>query len=1086
MKSSVLFLFLLFATTVSSQVTLPAYRNGSWWLINNEKNIELPKGIEYIGLFDSKNRALFIQQNKYGIIDQNGQTILEPKYRSISSFGFGLFNCIDSVKNVLLDVESGKEILNNCNVISDLNENYLLVEQDSSNFLIHKASKQIFVYPDSLEFETSYLNTILINLADGHSVFHHANGTKYPVSNDSIDYTRNYIIIKQQNEVIFITGKKEITLNPKISKISVYNNQLSYFDGKNAHLINLETNSEILKLPYHQIHEAYFGGYFVTLNESTGWINDKFQLKIPVKYDYISRLSNGYEVHKDGMSGWIDSNFQMKLPCEFNYFSSQGNFITVSSMVGTRGLFSNLTNKMLFAPIYDKISINNNLIKAYVGNKIRIVELSPEHRILKDLVLDNAVTALQSNSSDHKYRFDKRVLPLGWYYERTDLYDSNQNLTGYKYLWGLKNESDSMLISARLKQPVFVPNMPFSIFSKGLEIYSICDDSEVRSNVYEMRSHETGKLMNDLEVVQLDTIDCYTRSFMRFETTDGYKLWYDSDSIVDINHINTGSAEFLEFCVGGKPIYLTEKEKESVSINHYSLNGNNRSYSCEDRLTKKYFSQVKYEGAKWNYLNREGQKMFAEDFEFANPFYKETAIARRKSGQGVVNKDTIIIPFKFSDIRRIPQFNDTVFMVTLPHHKRQYLDSNAELQANANSFVRSIGDLVVVNKNKKYAVLKNGEFLAEELDNVSLIDDHSYYVRRGKIFDVNNDNTLFEISYKPEKFVGDDFVVVQKAAKNGLVNYNNEILIPIASQEIEEMGSFIVQTVVKKVIVYSSQLTLLYESEPGEFVYVDPFTNQFAVIVNGKVSIYNHLGERILKFSQPDQSAILAFQNGLLVSKESIFNATTKFEIPKNSKIDLLDSGFIAVYDGITSIVFFNSLSAPVMEQSGKNCRYLGEDVFSFNTKKGILLRNNDVSILLGSNSIIKSHFNDGMCLVQVNKEYIFYTSDLKNAFNRSFIDAMPFFNQMCTVRDKEGWTIMDHNGILKSYPSFNKIIQVSRNLFETIEKTTYGLYDSHGKELIPPIYEKITIVTPEIIQVIKNGEIGYLSINGNALFAID
>ena len=84
------------------------------------------------------------------------------------------------------------------------------------------------------------------------------------------------------------------------------------------------------------------------------------------------------------------------------------------------------------------------------------------------------------------------------------------------------------------------------------------------------------------------------------------------------------------------------------------------------------------------------------------------------------------------------------------------------------------------------------------------------------------------------------------------------------------------------------------------------------------------------------------------------------------------------------------------------------------------------------------------------------------------------------------GWTIIDRKGNQNSYPSFNEIKQYGKGMFVAAKKPTYGVYDNHGNELLAPIYEKVQFISHEIIQVVKQGEIGYYRIDGTPVFEIE
>lgn len=1090
MKIVVLYIVVVVNSLVFSQVTLPAYKNGTWWLIQGNKHTEMPKGIDFIGIFDSKNKALFIKNNKYGILDIKGNIVLSPDFLTIESYGSGIFYCVDSSTNMLLDIESGEKIMIDNLKVMDLNKMYLHVQQDSLQYIIYKESKKISVYPESFIVKRSYLNTVLIKVDSTDLIFHHFNGKDFQTNEYSIDYTSKYILLRNEHENLLITENNEFPFSAAISNVEVYSNYLSYYDGKFAHLLSLETNEEILKLPYHSIQPSYFGGYFVSKDQSVGWVNENLQLKIPIKYDYINKINSTYEVHKSGYTGLYDSLFRVKIPCEFSHFVSKGDFIKVYSLVNTIGVFSNITNRMLLTPIYDQVLIEKDFLKAYNGNKIRMLELSRRHKILTDYILDNAITAKQAiNPKDRNYNYDTRLLSLGWFLESKEIIDTVKSISYYKHFWGLKNENDSVLLPAKYKLPVYIPNMPFSLIPQNKVQYNMITGQTDKKQFYQMKSHLNGKTLNDLKVIYLDTMDCYKRKFVRFETTDGHRIWYKKDSIVTINYIENSDNAILRYCRGGKAEF-TESTTETIQLNQYNLH-NTLSFELSyfDPMTSTQLYYVQFKNAKWNFLNSEGQNLFKDNFEFVEAFYKNTALVKSKTGWGVVSKDSLIIPMKFAEIKRLPQFKDTVFCVKLNHSGSRYLNNTTELIKDKFNYIRTIDDLDLLKINEKYTVQKNGNNIVEGLSNASLLDDNYYFTRKSKEYHVSDENgeEVFTSKNKPKKVLNDNFLLVVKSGKNALVNNSDAILIPFAKQEITQIGDFIESRILNSVAVYNKELKILYTTKSDEKIFIDKFTSQFAVSSKNKISIYDNNGKLVSKFKQLTLSPIILFQNGLFISKDCLFNETDSLNISKEAKIIYLENGYLGIENGNSSTkVYSNSIKENFLLLDGKNCKYLGENVFCFTNKKGLFLKNKEKELKIGTYAKVVGSFKDGFCLVTYKDASYFYTPELKIAFNRSFEDATSFNNHFATIKEKEGWTIIDQMGILQSIPNFNRIEQLTKNIFETTNKSTYGLYDMHGNEIVAPIYERITIITQDIIQVMKNGEIGYFNAKGIVVFDIE
>jgi len=66
--------------------------------------------------------------------------------------------------------------------------------------------------------------------------------------------------------------------------------------------------------------------------------------------------------------------------------------------------------------------------------------------------------------------------------------------------------------------------------------------------------------------------------------------------------------------------------------------------------------------------------------------------------------------------------------------------------------------------------------------------------------------------------------------------------------------------------------------------------------------------------------------------------------------------------------------------------------------------------------------------------------------------------------------------------PVFDELKSVGCNTFETNSQPLYGIYEASGTEVLPPIYQKITILSENVIQGIFEGEIQYFDRSGKQL----
>lgn len=66
--------------------------------------------------------------------------------------------------------------------------------------------------------------------------------------------------------------------------------------------------------------------------------------------------------------------------------------------------------------------------------------------------------------------------------------------------------------------------------------------------------------------------------------------------------------------------------------------------------------------------------------------------------------------------------------------------------------------------------------------------------------------------------------------------------------------------------------------------------------------------------------------------------------------------------------------------------------------------------------------------------------------------------------------------------PGFEKIKPLSKTIFSTNGQPLFGLFDSHGNELISVEFQQLNFLRNNIIQGRKDGDIFYFNLNGEPI----
>lgn len=1053
--------------------TLPGFKNGSWWIISNGKANKLPASISYLGNFDEFGTAEFIENNRYGIIRSDENIVLAPTLFSISAIGKGLFECVDSLRTFIFDVKTNEITFQNVTEIITLNSAYSIIHQDTTASILFLENRTVFPYSDTIAVLSSNWNTVFLKENDSLHVFFTPNGQKHVIPSKNVELFTDKLIYTIDNLTTLITARftRSFSQNPQLN---ILPNYISFYENGKAHLLNMETGNVEISAPFEQISPTNFGGYYVRTNGKTGWVNNSGVLKIPVKYDNIYQSGDNYVVVNAELNGFYNKDFKLVLPATFYSYTIKGNFVFTTSILGYQGLYSMIQNKSILEDKYSIIYVNNSIVKAYYGKNIRVLGLSERHTIQSDIILENAITVKQANFSpyDPNYRYDKRLLSLGWFFSEME---SNSK---QKYVWGLKNEQDSVILPPRFKAPVFIPNRSFSLIKER-------DESNSYPANYSMRNFSNGKKINNLVVIGIDTVDCSFRSYARMYTSDGYKILLPDNTVKSVKYIGCNYGKFVPYCIAENVEYSNKATEEFVAINQYLSNGFFRNTNINWYRRKIKYDYQKFTDGKWNYLDSLGNDLFAESFQFAEEFFLNRAIVKKNDKWGVISKDSVMIPFLFSEVKRIPNLGDSIFLVKKNSSGMILLDETTKNLGANFSIVKSKGALTVISKNNKNEIYRNNQLENTTSSNFILLGYNEYTFREKKeyrIFDAGNE--VGTSIFKPKKVIG-QLLLIEDKSKLGLAYLNGETLFSPDKYTFEAIGIFILKKGKYSNEVLSNEGNKIIQFSDEQQIFIDPITNTIALIKNNKIQLFDQNGNLVETIKSKFTDHISDYYAGCFFSPSHIQSTSKTLLLSKDISYKLFENGYFAVFSIDNQVDMYKNGLEKVFSCTTKRITEIGNGIFAYQTREGLIIRNDNHEKHFPILTTVEQKFSDGFCLLRANKVVFYIDTLFENPFYRTFLDATSFKNGNTTVKLASGWTILNKSGDLMSYPSFDKINQLGYGLFETPKKAIYGVIDGNGQEIVPCQYEKVEVLSMGIIKVIKQGEIGYFNLNGEPVFEI-
>ncbi|MBI1837340.1 MAG: hypothetical protein HYR91_08760, partial [Flavobacteriia bacterium] len=492
---------------------------------------------------------------------------------------------------------------------------------------------------------------------------------------------------------------------------------------------------------------------------------------------------------------------------------------------------------------------------------------------------------------------------------------------------------------------------------------------------------------------------------------------------------------------------------------------------------------------KWNFLDKNGDSLFNEPFDFTFNFYLKTAIAKKKTGWGVVTKDTICISFVYASIERLKEFGDTIFKVKLPYRGKIYYDSTLKHQLfNRFAFEKKNELMTLFSSKQEFNIYNaNNELIAEQLKNVKL-SKYGYYIVKIKkdriIYDVNG-NQIGQSFLAPLDFISENLFIVEKNNKKGILNLNSDTLLPLLYKELIHCNDYIIAQKDEATYLFHQDLTLIKKIKSGHFL-IDLNSNKWLIINGQKITIFNEKSEKISNWSI-NEKVINFYNNHIYSDKGIIYNLEGEKILTVVNFIDVnyYDDAYISLQDSDKKWHLYTKDWKELTDASLNNRKinYHGDHVFSMTNKKGFIVYDflNNLEFTLFSE--VSGNFTNKYICVKKDDYYFYIDRQFIDVFNRHFKNATPFINDFASIATENGWSIIGKDGFPKSLPSFPEIKQINKNAFETSKKPLYGLYNSAGKLILEVKYEKITILPNKLIQTIFEGEIHYFDISGKKIY---
>jgi hypothetical protein len=815
-----------------------------------------------------------------------------------------------------------------------------------------------------------------------------------------------------------------------------------------------------------------------------------------ITYDSFGFMTEGQKetrVIKNGLSGIIYEDGRIKIPCKYVSIYEDAEWYYVSNSSSSQGLISKVTNREFLPCIYDGITIDENKIKAQSGTKLKVIKYDENHSVLSSVTIKNVVQLNPSRSYRRNGAIDPRLYSIGWFTETQKKFDRNDFFLGYVDNWGFKDKSDSILIKAKHAMPKYVENAEFTLVPHDSITYSF-QGIDYRESCDSPLRNTDGRMAMDALVIGLDTTDFTKRLFARVSTDKGLATVNSLGRPTFHSFIGREQGKYIRFCDEGTIIPVDFSSKEKVQYPALDLGQSRNGFMNYQTLSWKYdgddYTNIEFDQGKWNFLDLEGNNLFAEPFEFVNEFKLQRSIVKKNGKWGLVSSDTTIIPFKYSNISRVKQLGDSVFLVQSSAGGKVFLDSNSvELDFKIKSFVRNKGRVnqVIIDGERKIIDADN-KIVSGDSKSQKLMDGGWFYTKSKKVMYIYDQEGISHGEYdlKPLERMGEEAFLFKKGSRYGVINSSSETVIPFEYKKITKMGGYYFAKNGSENLLFDANFKVIKNCKTAE-VLVDNVTGNYLTVSDGQIKIYSALdGKKISKSSGKPS----LFHNGWIFKFGKEVMTATHSEMAEvksfKSTIEEIEviEGYGYLFHTKDHVSRYMDLDLEPIEIGNtlKRSKSLGKGFVTGRFSQGIAIYNADNWIKFKKDSKVYGSFNDKYILVKEEGKYYYLDQNFKNPMGRYYISATPFNGNHAAVKEREGWAIIDDKGVFKTLPTYGGMKNLGPNLFSIPAFSLYGLIDNDGNEILSSIYKKITFIHSNLIQVIHEGDIKYFNASGMEL----
>ncbi|MBN2890692.1 MAG: WG repeat-containing protein [Bacteroidales bacterium] len=1086
--------------------------------------------------------AIVEKSNLYGLVDHNGNFILDLFYDKISFINIDVFLVQENDKKFIFEaINKNKTYI----------ENYFIYSFWGNKLVISIDNKTIIISDFDLErksFEFDSISRIIIN------------DNSYTLADYFLSDEYYYLTYKDEKKGV-LSRDLNVIIEPLFTSIT-YQNPYYFVENKKLKGLYSETGKEIISPIFFDI--SYFKDVIIVQNEYKGIYSKNGEIIIPAEYDDISVQSdNNYKVSKNNKFGLIDNSGIILTNLEYdnlNYAGAESYIVssgkkwgllndkgkivvplqynslkkTINPNIFCVSSFSTdlISNEQISKKIDLEISEDKELKKHYkyglvsnhgnllidtlyyeqqilVTNDYAIIKKDKEMRLVFILNKDGTI----ADKMEVKY-FKAISLTPKENYDNVWRENNNRRYEEEYKRWGLFTYQGLKLIDFSYKQLFFnfQGNPDITMVMDYGGYYGIVNDKKGKEVLSPLFVN-----INQDDFLVSNVARCYSKSGLcRLINNEGEPIEGLYSCYVDDFQNNS-----TRICSGAKFI-KSKDQKFTLNVNGY--------------YNKEFYYLTK--NGYWGIIDTSGKILVSKKYKFIQKQFRNEYIAMdTKKRWGVISPNgNVIIPFEYNHITHF-EGEKTQLWLEIPFYKVKK-GNKCGVVDSANNMVLDIiyedvkyleaNDTIYwgIKKDGKWGLINEfkNEIIPFKFDEITYLKDRSLSVFLAKNNHIRSgfiDTSCFNNTppyYLAAHQFNEGFAAVELEEGWTFVNKKFE---PISKERYLDCKDFSEGFAAVKVDTGWGFIdtTGLIVIKP-QYFDVGGFYSGLSWFKTDKKKI-GYISQENKIVYKPKFKDATNFIGEIAFVKKKRNYAKIK---PRKSLIFLYKFKKIVPYPDLNLFFVLNYKSQKTYLNSK------GEKLFKYNTYDGVgqfveematvicknktkgFIDTSGTLIIDGLNtcsdftngfSLVYSNYNTntfryidkkGECfnyrvrysedigLFQTNDHFYFaYEDNTRTPYD--FEEAQPFNNGKAIVKLNNGYGIINKNGTFIMPTVLTEIKDYKENYAVYSIKEQAGVYNSNGVEIYPPYALAVEYINDNLIKIFLNNRIIYINMNGNIVW---